>query len=327
VGEYNLGQLAEPLAAGIDVPDNAVFFDVTAGSDLGSSDGTFDLPHAVALYERNGGVLWDRTDPTSFERDIRNARELVVTSTYVNGNYTYATEFIFRMDGGIDVQVNATGTTLNRGVRSAEEGAQFGTLVAPGIAAPTHQHFFNFRIDFDVDGTPNRVVEENVRSVAGPGSNAFVVDETPLTVEQSRDLNPATYRRWKIESTTKANAVGEPTAYGLEPGDFTVPYSSPSLPALLRAPLAQHPFWVTRYREGEIYSVGDYPNQGQPGDGLTTYVANRQSIDGADVVVWYTASFTHVTEVENYPVMATETIGFGLRPSGFFDQAPGLDVP
>ena len=43
VGEYNLGQLAEPLAAGIDVPDNAV--------------------SSTSLQE----VIWDRaTAPSTF---------------------------------------------------------------------------------------------------------------------------------------------------------------------------------------------------------------------------------------------------------------------
>ena len=42
-------------------------------------------------------------DRKGYQQDIRNARELVVTSSYVNGNYTYSTFYVFRMDGGIDV--------------------------------------------------------------------------------------------------------------------------------------------------------------------------------------------------------------------------------
>lgn len=32
-------------------------------------------------------------------------------------------------------------------------------LVAPGVKAPFHQHFFNFRLDFDIDGGPMRARE------------------------------------------------------------------------------------------------------------------------------------------------------------------------
>jgi primary-amine oxidase len=327
IGEYNLGQYPEPQRKGIDVPDNAVFIDACGPSDQGSSGGVIQLPHAIALYERNAGILWDRTDPTSFARDARGGRELVVTVAYVNGNYTYATEYVFRMDGGIDVHVVANGTTLHQGVTSAADGERHGTMVAPHIAAPMHQHFFNFRIDFDVDGTDNTVVEENLRSVPSPPGNAFVNDETALRTEQNRDLDAASYRRWTVQSSKKVNALGTPTGYEIEPLDTTLPYAAAHFPPLRHASLARHPFWVTRYRDGELYSSGAYPNQGPAGEGLDKYVASGRNIEGADVVVWYTTAFTHIPSVENFPVMSSERIGFGLRPDGFFDQDPALDAP
>ena len=74
VGEYNLGQYAEPLQTNVDVPGNAVFMDEVAGSDGSSTAVPVPLPHAIALYERDGGSLWDRTDPTSAVRDARFSR-------------------------------------------------------------------------------------------------------------------------------------------------------------------------------------------------------------------------------------------------------------
>src|SRR5262249_59020696 len=121
---------------------------------------------------------------------------------------------------------------------------------------------------FDVDGTSNRVVEQNAVSTASPGGNAWHVQETPLGSEGFRDASPATMRSWRIESTTKTNAVGTPTAYELDGSDTGVPYSSPTYPPLLQAPFAQHPFWVTRYKDGERFAGGDYPFEGSAGDGL-----------------------------------------------------------
>lgn len=328
VGEYNLGQYAEPLAKNVDVPENAVFFDEVVGSDTGSVDGAFDLPHAAAMYERDGISLWDRTDPTSFDRDARLARDLVVTAAYVIGNYTYATEYEFHMDGSIAVRVNATGTTLNQGVSSRADGNQYGTTVADGIGAPSHQHFFSFRIDFDVDGSANRVVEENTVPVGTSGGSGFVNQETVLTTEQARDANATTSRSWTVESTTKTNALGAPTGYEIASGDTAIPYSSPTYPPLLHAPFAQHPFWVTRYKDGaELYAGGDYPDQGQAGDGLTAYTASPENVNGKDLVVWYTLGFTHHPAVEEYPVMTSDTVGLEINPSGFFDLNPALDAP
>ncbi len=322
VGEYNLGQYAEHLKANLDVPANAVFFDTAAAADTGSA---VALPHAVAMYERDAGSLWDRSDPTTLARDARFGRELVVVTTYVIGNYTYSMSYIFRMDGGIDVKVGATGTTLNQGVQTVEAGDKYGTSVAKEIAAPSHQHFFNFRIDFDVDGTASRLVEENTHTTPSSLGNAFVTDKTVVGSEGFRNLEGT--RRWTIESTTQKNALGMPTGYALEPLDTAVPLSQPNYPPLQHAQFAQQPMWVTQYRDGELYAAGNYPNQGKPGEGLPKYIAGHESVDGHDLVVWYTTGFTHVPTVEEYPVMTTDTIGFALRPNGFFDQNPALDAP
>ena len=326
VGEYNLGLYTLGRDTNIDVPENAVFFDEVAG-DTGTSGGSYELPHGIAMFERDGGSLWDRLDPTTLERDARYARELVVTWAAAIGNYTYGVEYVFKMNGAIDVNVNATGTTLNQGISAASQGNQNGTVLTPKIAAPGHQHFFAFRIDFDVDGTSNRVVEENAVSTASPGGNAWEVQEATLGSEGSRDASSATVRSWKIESATKTNAVGEPTAYELEGSDTGVPYSSPTYPPLLQAPFAQHPFWVTRYKDGELYAGGDYPFQGSAGDGLTTYASPAENVNAQDVVVWYTVAHTHMPHVEQYPVMTTESAHFHIEPDGFFDSNPALDAP
>jgi primary-amine oxidase len=328
LGDYNAGQFTQSLAKNVDVPENAVFFDVALPSDTGSIGGAFELPHFAALYERDSlNALWDRTDPVSFLRDARLGRELVLTTSIWIGNYTYSVAYIFRQDGGLDVRAGSTGTTLNRGVSSVEEGNQFGTTVFPNIAAPSHQHFFNFRIDFDVDGTLNRVVEENTEPVQSDFGNAFVERETVLASEGFRDVNPETDRAWVIESTTRENALGEPTAYELEPQETARPYASPSYPPLQKAAFAKHQLWLTRYREGEQYVRGSYPNQGEIGEGIADYITPAEDIRGRDIVVWYTAGMTHHPRTEEYPVMPTEFVGFSLEPVGFFNEDPALDVP
>jgi RimJ/RimL family protein N-acetyltransferase len=93
---------------------------------------------------------------------------------------------------------------------------------------------------------------------------------------------------------------------------------------LLHAPFAQHPLWVTRYNGSEMYAGGDYPFQGQAGDGLTAYTASPENVNGQDLVVWYTLGSRTVRRSENYPVMTNDTVGFeisrtvsstGTRPS------------
>jgi primary-amine oxidase len=145
------------------------------------------------MYERDGGSLWDRLDPATLERDARFARELVVTASMVIGNYTYMVDYVFRLDGSIDVRAGATGTTLNRGIAVNGTDERFGGTVSPNISAPNHQHFFNFRIDFDVDGPSNRLVEgEYSRACRAPYGNAFSRPRPPSRPKGSRDINPTT---------------------------------------------------------------------------------------------------------------------------------------
>jgi len=326
-GEYNLGQYSESLEVGVDVPTNAVFFDEAVPLDDPAGDPSYDLPHAIALYERDGGSLWDRLDPATFVRDARFARELVVTASMVIGNYTYMVDYVFKLDGSIDVRAGATGTTLNRGIAVNGTDERFGGTVSPNISAPNHQHFFNFRIDFDVDGPANRLVEANTQAVPSTFGNAFSTTETALTTEGFRDINPTTTRHWAVESTTAENALGEPTAYEIEPHEVARAYADPSFEPLQHAPYAQHALWVTRYKDGELFAGGDYPNQGPAGEGLPKFVSDHASVDGKDLVVWFTAAFTHHTRIEDYPVMTRETVGFSLLPDGFFDQNAALDAP
>jgi primary-amine oxidase len=45
------------------------------------------------------------------------------------------------------------------------------------------------------------------------------------------------------------------------------------------------------------------------------------------VVVWHTFTARHVVRPEDWPVMPVTRVGFQLRPDGFFDGNPALDLP
>lgn len=333
VGEYGMGRNANPLSPAVDVPNNATFFNARIADDVG---GSFVYPNAIALYERNGGLLWKRVDPTSVAQDRREARQLVITANSWFGNYIYATHYIFHMSGELEVRADATGTTLNQGVNSADEGSQHGHVVDMAksvdggtalVAAPNHQHFFNFRVDLDVDGTANSISESNVNPEDSDLGNAFVAKETPLTAEAQakRNININKARSWKIFSSDATNALGMPTGYSLYLGDTAVPYSSSTFSARQRAGFVEYPLWVTKYQDNELYASGDYPNQGSVGEGLPRYSGNESLVD-QDLVLWVTAGLTHIPDVEQYPVMNTESLlAFRLLPYGFFRRNPALD--
>jgi primary-amine oxidase len=72
-GEDGVGRFANSLEPLTDCPNNATFFNAVFPDDNGAPTET---PRAIALYERDGGLLWKH----SFEEgnESRRARELVL---------------------------------------------------------------------------------------------------------------------------------------------------------------------------------------------------------------------------------------------------------
>jgi primary-amine oxidase len=336
-GEYGIGRMAGPIEPNRDAPANASFIDADFADDLGKP---YKVEKAVAIYERDGGLAWKHLDVfVANQNQSHRARELVLTFIATISNYDYQLSWVFRQDGTIAVEAGLTGIMLAKGVKAltagelhADPAGHHAHLVAPGVVAPHHQHFFNFRLDFDVDGADNRVVEHNVRSAPpgpeNPMSNSIVMDETVLKRESQaqRDMNLATARKWKIVSASAKNALGDPTAYALIPGENSVPYLLEDSPVRRKGRFIDHHLWVTRYAEDELYAAGPYPNQSAEGQGLPAWTKADRDIDGKDLVVWYTFGVTHIPRPEDWPVMPTHTAGFKLIPNGFFSRNPALDI-
>jgi primary-amine oxidase len=45
-----------------------------------------------------------------------------------------------------------------------------------------------------------------------------------------------------------------------------------------------------------------------------------------DIVLWHTVGVTHFSRPEDFPVMPTEYAGFTLKPFGFFNANPAIDL-
>ena len=338
VGEYSVGRLASPLEPKLDAPENALLIDAAFADDEGKP---YTLERAVAIYERDGGLLWKHFDTVSGKNESRRARELVMSFVATIGNYDYAVNYIFKQDGSLEVDLALTGIMLAKGVkekRADEHGSQHssdanGHLVAEYIVAPHHQHFFNFRLDFDVDGTNNSVTEMNTSAMpAGannPYLNGFVMRESVFKTEREaqRKMDMQAARVWAVNNPTAKNSLGHNTSYILVPGANSLPYIAPESSVRKRAGFINNHFWATRYNPLETSAAGVYPNQSRGGEGLPQFAANGEAIENTDVVVWYTLGVTHIPRPEEWAVMPVTHVGFKMIPGGFFSRNPALDVP
>jgi primary-amine oxidase len=214
------------------------------------------------------------------------------------------------------------------------ENPIYGTIVSPLLYAPNHQHFFNVRLDFALDGTNNSVmrtdvVPEDPDDEKNPFQNAFYNKSTLLSTEREAcsHLKLDSMRAWKVINPSVKNAVGEPVAYKFIPGDNSFPMAASSAWWRKRAGFTDYHVWVTPFAPDERFAAGEYPNQSPGGDGLPRWVKADRSIENTDVVFWYTFGHTHIPRPEDCPVMPVARIGFLLRPAGYFDSNPSNDVP
>jgi Cu2+-containing amine oxidase len=53
----------------------------------------------------------------------------------------------------------------------------------------------------------------------------------------------------------------------------------------------------------------------------------NRPVRDTDIVIWHTFVAHHVVRPEDWPVMPVTTAGFQLRPFGYFDSNPALDLP
>ncbi|WP_405922889.1 primary-amine oxidase [Streptomyces sp. NBC_00035] len=327
-GEYLIGRYANSLELGCDCLGDITYMDAVIADESGAPQ---TLTNAICLHEEDYGILWKHTDLWAGSAETRRQRRMVLSFFTTVGNYDYGFYWYLYLDGTIEFEAKATGVVFT----SAHPGGDhpYATEIAPGLGAPYHQHLFCARLDMTLDGTANRVEEvDAVRVPLGPDNprgNAFTTRRTPLTRESEaqRTADASVDRVWHISNPGSLNRLGHPVGYALFPEGKPALLADPASSIAARAAFATKHLWVTRYDPAERYPAGDFVNQHPGGAGLPAYTAADRDIDGQDIVVWHTFGLTHAPRPEDWPIMPVDYTGFKLKPVGFFDRNPTLDVP
>lgn len=328
-GEVGIGKCANSLELGCDCLGEIYYFDVDLYDIRGDAQ---KLKNAICMHEEDYGILWKHQDMRLGESETRRSRRLVISTIATVGNYEYGFFWYFYQDGSIDYEVKLTGIMNSAAVPPGVKPKN-GTLVAPQVVAHNHQHYFNVRIDMMVDGLENSVYE--VDTIRDPISeenrhgNAFSTRKTLIGMEEDapRIVDPFAARYWTVTNNSSRNYMGEPVSYKLAPGENVLPFHHDDAVIMKRAAFMTGHMWVTPYDKGEMFAAGDYPQQHAGGDGLPKWMSQNRNLKDKDVVVWYTFGHNHIPRLEDWPVMPVAYTGFSLRPSGFFDRNPALDIP
>ena len=327
-GEYMYARYTNSLKLGCDCLGEIRYFDATLADERGNP---LVIENAICMHEEDYGILWKHTDMFNGMTETRRQRRLVVSFFLTIGNYDYGFYWHLYLDGTIQLECKATGIVFTSAF-TADHG-EYTTEIAPGLGAPFHQHLFSARLDMMVDGVANAVEEiDAVRvpvSDTNPHGNAFGRSVTRLTSEsEAQRLNDGSVGRvWHIVNPEVQNRLGQNVGYALHPENQPVMLADDTSSIHRRATFATKNLWVTRYDPEERYAAGDFVNQHPGGAGLPAYAAQDRDIDGQDIVIWHTFGLTHFPRPEDWPIMPVDYAGFTLKPQGFFDRNPTLDVP
>jgi primary-amine oxidase len=329
-GEYSLGRFAAPLRLGCDCLGEIRYLDAVLADEAGRP---MTISNAICVHEEDVGALWRHWDfLAADEAEVRRSRRLVVSSFHTLGNYEYGFFWYLYLDGTIAHEIKLTGVLQTKAIASGET-TPFGTEVAPDLEAPNHQHLFCVRLDLDIEGPSNTVVEVDAvgwpRDGANPYGTAFGGRSTVIGSERDagRAIDPSLDRVWKVLNAAARNRLGQPVAYRLIPHAGPLLAAAPDSHVADRAGFARHHVWVTRYDPSELRAAGDYVNQRPGGDGLPRWVEQDRSLENEDVVLWHVFGTSHLPRPEDWPVMPVQSVGFRLEPVGFFDRNPALDIP
>ena len=326
-GEFGLGNFTNSLTLGCDCLGEISYLDVA----VTESDGRVrEIKNAICMHEEDFGILWKHVDVDG-HTEVRRGRRFVASSIVTVNNYEYGYFWYFYQDGSIEFEAKLTGIVLTL---ADKPGALHpsATELEPGLWAPYHQHILCARLDLDIDGAENSVVE--VESFAhplgekNPYGGAYETRETIFVNESEaqRLIDPIKSRFWKVINPNKKNHVDQSVGYKLISGHTTYPLALENSVLGKRAGFMYKHLWVTPNKTEERYPAGDYPFQHEGGAGLPEWTKENRSIENTDLILWHVFGTNHIPRTEDWPVMPVERTGFHLKPSGFFRRSPGIDV-
>ena len=329
IGEWGLGFMTTSLELGCDCLGEITYLDAVVPDSRGEPR---TIPNAICIHEEDSGVLWKHVDH-AFGGEVRRARRLVVSFHVTVANYEYLVYWRFYQDGNIECEVRATGIMVTSYFPDGRQPPT-GTLVDERTYAPFHQHFIVARLDLDVDGEANTVYATESVALPADGGNpdglGLVVQETPLRTESEgrQDYDWHRQRAWKVVNPGARNGLGGPVGYKLVP--------TGSFPALLdrvvagaaaggghRAHALGHA--VPPGRALAVRRVPDPEPNGTPGcpAGRRRTGRSRTPTSCCGTCSASTTSPGRRTG----PSCPADSVSFWLKPFGFFDRNPALDVP
>ncbi|KAJ8317127.1 hypothetical protein KUTeg_005031 [Tegillarca granosa] len=164
-----MGSMNFALVPGIDCPDTATFLDAFHFVNAGIYK---HIKNSICIFENNANLPLRRHYSNNFAGGYSvygglAGHSLIVRTITNIWNYDYIFDYIFHLNGAIEIQVSATGYVQSTFALPGE--LKYGNLMNKKVMADIHQHLFHYKVDIDVNGPENRyttldITTEHVRN-------------------------------------------------------------------------------------------------------------------------------------------------------------------
>ncbi|KAK8023656.1 Primary amine oxidase- lung isozyme [Apiospora rasikravindrae] len=258
---FGMGTNAFELVPGYDCPGYADYLE----SSLHRLGKTERLPNNICLFEFTSDHLLSRHTTATSVTASRNTF-LALRSVSTVGNYDYTIDYLFYLDGAIEVKVRASGYIFGafyaRNAHKNED--EYGHRIHDALSSSLHDHVISFKADLDIAGTANDMVRLAVEPVTQTypwdqphfkQRNTMHLREYPVERETGLDWPKNAGEFYLVYSSDQKNAWGERRGYRIVSG--TGIGSTPHLTVLNSTILedaarwAEKDLWVVRRKDTE----------------------------------------------------------------------------
>lgn len=341
---FGMGTNAFELVPGYDCPAYADYL----GSELHRSGKTEELPNNICIFEFTADHLLSRHTAQYSVTASRNTY-LTVRSVSTVGNYDYTIDYVFYLDGAIEVKVRASGYIYgaffaNNPYKNNDE---YGHRVHDALSSSLHDHVISFKADLDVAGTANDMVRLAVEPtvISYPWDQPYIKERNTMHLVEYNVTEEAglvwpknSGEFYLVYSADQTNAWGERKGYRIVSG--TGMGNTPHLTIVNSTSLgksatwAEKDVWVVRHKDSEPRGA-DPLNYIAPLEPLIdfTKIANGESLvhdddddddyEG-DLVIYFNVGSHHIPHSGDIPntLMHTSASSVMFVPHNFADRDP-----
>ncbi len=221
------------------------------------------------------------------------------------GAYYYIPTWRFFDDGTIEPWIGATGA-LQRFSSDKDRGWKMGD----GRIGVAHLHNFFWKLDFDLNGTSDNDVVEEINFPLVKGKRLRSV--TQFDREAARKVSPDNMRHWRIRDGTAKNSNNHSISYDIVLNETGHQDIGPE-----HEPFTHNDFYVTKQNDDERFAS----HNPKGGKNLAEFT-NNENLVNQDIVIWAGITFYHMPRSEDAPHMDAHWSHMQLIPRDWHASNP-----